>query len=133
VFLRGLKAIVIASVLSAGVSVLFLYLGIGKNPNWWVSLLFFIGLYLIINLAFNLKTDPHSSSMLVFGVVFLKLIVLFLAVLVYALVDQKGLLSFSAHFMTHYILFTVFEMRYLLSVIKNKYGQTPSQNQTLNT
>jgi cobalamin biosynthesis protein CobD/CbiB len=128
VFLRGLKAIAIAAVLSAGVSLLFLYLGIGKNPNWWVSLVFFIGLYLITNLSFNFKTDPQSSSVLLFGVVFLKLIILFLAALVYALVDQKGLLSFSAHFMTHYILFTVFEMRYLLSVIKNKYSQTHSQD-----
>jgi hypothetical protein len=128
VFLRGLKAIAIASALSAGVSLLFLFLGIGKNPNWWVSLVFFIGLYLIINLAFNFKTDPHSSSMLLFGVVFLKLIILFLAVLVYSLIDRKGLLSFSTHFMAHYILFTVFEMRYLLSVIKSKYGQQPSKD-----
>jgi cobalamin biosynthesis protein CobD/CbiB len=130
VFLKGLKAIAIASALSTALSVAFLYAGICKNPNWWISLVFFIGLYFIINLAFNFNTDPQSSSTLLFGVVFLKLIILFLAVLVYSLVDRKGLLSFSAHFMGHYILFTVFEMRYLLSVIKNKYSQTDHTSST---
>jgi hypothetical protein len=118
VLVRAVKAVLLSVVLSVLASMALNYAGMFYSPNWWCSLLLFCVLFIALYFIFNYRTSPRAGTELVIGANFAKLLVLFFSVFIYSLVDKKGLFSFSVHFISHYILFTVFEIRYLLSVIK---------------
>jgi len=116
---KGLLTLLICALLSTLIS-----LGINHfftpSPNWWYSIIFYLGVFAAMNIIFSLKSSPASHAETVFGTIMVKTILLLFTVFLYSLYDKAGLKAFSVHFIAHYILFTVFEIRYLLGVIKNK-------------
>ncbi|MCE3228970.1 MAG: hypothetical protein K0S32_3521 [Bacteroidetes bacterium] len=70
-----------------------------------------------------MKTNNRSYSEMLFGTIGGKAFVLMIVVFLYAILDKKGLFAFAMHFIAHYILFTVFEIRYLLLIIKKRETQ----------
>ncbi len=117
---KGFISIIISTALSAIISLSFNLFNLFYSQNWWWSLIFFLVIFISINLLYAYKTDPKSSSDILIGTISVKTLLLLIAIFLYSLVDKKGLFHFSMHFLTHYILFTVFEIRYLLSKIKNE-------------
>ncbi len=116
--LNKFKAVIIATVISVIISLCLNYFNVCYSKNWWWSLAFFIPLFTGVNLLNAVKTDAQGASDILMGSIWVKMILLFVAVFIYSLVDKKGMFSFSMHFLTHYILFTVIEIRYLLSKTK---------------
>jgi len=120
VFLKSTISILILSAVAVSVSLAYNFFNLCYARNWWWSILFFVAIFLIVNLIRNLKTNPTISTEIVIGTISIKALLLMVAVFIYSLIDKKGFFCFSMHFLTHYILFTVFEIRYLLTVIKSK-------------
>ena len=118
--LKGIKEIASSIILSAIISFGFNYFNLFYSANWWWSLILFAVIFITLNVLYNYKTDPKSSSDILIGTISVKTLLLLMAIFLYSLFDKKGLFSFSMHFIAHYILFTVFEIRYLLSKIKNE-------------
>ncbi len=118
--MKGLKVIIFSAIFSLIVSLTLNYFNICYSKNWWWSLLFFLVIFITTKLLFAQKRQPESGADILIGTIWIKLILLLVAVFIYSLIDKNGLFRFSMHFMTHYILFTVFEIRYLLSKIKNE-------------
>lgn len=117
-FLKGLVTILICTLLAWVASWLInAYTGF-YSDDWWFSLLVFAGLFCTLNIVYNIKTDLQSYSQLLIATISVKLLILLVIIFLYFLYDKSGLLKFFVHFSAHYILFTVFEIRYLLQIIK---------------
>ncbi len=117
-FLKGIATILICTLLAACGSWLINTYTAFYSPNWWFSLLVFSGLFFTLNIVYNIKTDLHSYSQLLLATISVKLFILLIIIFLYFLYDKTGLMKFFVHFSAHYILFTVFEIRYLLQIIK---------------
>ena len=118
--IKGILVVVFCALVSTIISISYNYLNIFYSANWWWSIIFFFVLFTTINLTYPEKANNNSDNEAIGGIIWLKLILLFAAIFTYSLVDKKGLIMFSAHFFSHYILFTVFEIRYLLSITKTR-------------
>lgn len=120
-FLKGIATVLICTFLATLLSLLINKFTGFYSSNWWLSLFIFIGLFFTLNLFYNIKTDFKSYTNLILATISVKLFILLIIIFLYSLFDKAGLLRFFVHFSIHYILFTVFEIRYLLQLVKNKH------------
>jgi len=120
VFSKEIIPILISSVLAVVVSLTYNFSNLCYSANWWWSACFFFSIFLIVSLLRNIKTSPTTSAEIVIGSISIKALLLMIAIFIYSLIDKTGLFCFSMHFLSHYILFTVFEIRYLLTINKSK-------------
>lgn len=113
-----------AILLSIGFSILYSFLlnfQFNKESTiWWHSFVFFSGMFVIINLIYFIKTDAKTYAGILLATGIIKFILSGVLIVVYSFTLKGGFFSFFLHFIGHYILFTVFEIRYLLQLIKIK-------------
>jgi len=118
--LKSLSAILI----SMGLSFIYSYILSSQlkqfSPLWWQSLAFFTGLFIILNLLYFIKTDVKSFTGILLASGVIKFLLSCVFILIYFFTLKGGFFAFFMHFIGHYVLFTVFEMRYLLQLIKNQ-------------
>ncbi|MEO6303605.1 MAG: hypothetical protein ABIP51_10560 [Bacteroidia bacterium] len=91
-----------------------------QSSVWWHSLLFFIALFIVLNLVYFIRTDGKPYAGILLGSSIAKFISSLVFIIIYLFTLKGGFLAFFLHFIGHYVLFTVFEMRYLLQLIKTK-------------
>ncbi|MBA3665348.1 MAG: hypothetical protein H0W61_14210 [Bacteroidetes bacterium] len=118
--LKGFVTLLISLILSVLSSLALSHFTKFYSENYWFSLALFTGLFFILNFFYSSRTDFKSHSNLLLGTISVKLFILLVAIFLYSLYDKKGFFSFFAHFSAHYILFTVFEIRYLLQIVNRK-------------
>ena len=90
-----------------------------KTPHYWIPTLFFSLTTLGTNAL--LTNGDKNSKEFVFKTLALtmaRLLVCMILVFIYSLVNKEQSLAFACHFMTQYVIFTIFEMSYLLKFIK---------------
>lgn len=90
-----------------------------NTSHFWIPTLFFA----ITTLAANalLTEGDKESKEFVFKTLALsmaRLLLCLIFVFVYSLINKSQALAFTCHFMIQYVLFTVFEMSFLLKYIK---------------
>jgi hypothetical protein len=90
-----------------------------NTTHFWIPTLFFA----ITTLAANalLTNGEKQSKEFVFKTLAMsmaRLLVCMIFVFVYSLINKPQALAFSCHFMIQYVLFTIFEMSFLLKYIK---------------
>jgi hypothetical protein len=122
-FLKITKVFFLVAVLAAVISILLNLLNIDAvfNRYWYVSILFFLGTGLLINyILFGKPADPKDFVMKIMFTSMLRLLMCMIGVFIYSLIDKPHLISFSLHFMLHYILFTIFEISFLLKHTKSQ-------------
>jgi len=118
--LKNLKPVGIALVLSLAVSILVnMLFTAAYSGHWYFSILFHVLISILIQLLMLKKADDQKDY--VFRIMFVsmgRLLLCMIALLVYKLALRQNFTQFAVHFMLHYILFTVFEIAYLLKFIK---------------
>jgi hypothetical protein len=72
----------------------------------------------VFNLIYAYKAGSKDFTELLLVTIVIKLVLALIFVLVYSFIDKPGFRNFSIQFVAQYILFTVFEIRYLLHIIK---------------
>lgn len=90
-----------------------------NTSNFWIPTLFFAITTLGAN-ALLTKGDKESKEF-VFKTLALsmaRLLLCMIFVFVYSLINKSQALAFTCHFMIQYVLFTIFEMSFLLKYIK---------------
>jgi hypothetical protein len=126
VFAKITKVFILIAV---GASVLSLLINLSGwikvvNPNWYASVLFFLLSGLLINfILFKKQSDPRDFVFKIMATSMLRLLLCMIGVFIYSLIDKPHLVSFALHFMLHYILFTIFEIAYLLKFTKTQTHQ----------
>lgn len=118
-FLKNLSALFFPLIIAVPLSLILNYFTPLVSKNWHYSLVFLSLLCFILNLIYARYSASKTFTQLLLAGIVIKLLAGFTVVLVYSLIDRPGFLSFSIHFIGHYILFTIFEIRYLLFLIKH--------------
>jgi len=90
-----------------------------NSPHFWLPTLFFVLTTLGIN--YVLTRSEKESKEFIFKTLALsmaRLLLCMVFMLIYSLVNKPQALAFACHFMIQYIIFTVFEISFLLKYIK---------------
>ncbi|MBL7894230.1 MAG: hypothetical protein JNK50_02975 [Bacteroidia bacterium] len=121
--LKPYSAILIAS----GVSIL-LSAAINMLPfsaivstTWWISILFHVAISLLLNLIMLKKTEEARD--MINKIMFTsmgRLLVCMVGVFIYSLVDKPHFFAFAIHFMLHYMVYTVFEITFIVKFIRSQ-------------
>jgi len=93
--------------------------GLFNAPTWWIAPLFFV----VTTLAshFILTRGDKASKEFVQKVMASsvgRLLLSMIIVLIYSKLDKPHGMAFAFHFMLQYVLFTIFEIAYLLRYLK---------------
>lgn len=118
-FFRNLIHIAGASLLCTGLSGLFNFSGFLVSHDWAMSLLFFAALTCILNVVYSLNAGTDGFTQFIIGAIVVKLLLSLTAILLCSFAFEKqDFFHFAMHFVSHFILFMIFEIRYLLFLIK---------------
>jgi len=117
-FTRNLIALLFSSFFSVIVSLALNKFSPLVSQTWYLGILFFIILSFILNLIYAYNAGSKGFTELLLATIVIKLLLALIFVVVYSFIDKPGFFSFSIQFVLQYILFTVFEVRYLLHIIK---------------
>lgn len=91
-----------------------------NSPDWYFGILFFSIFCFTINIIYSKTAHPETfTQQLMVGIV-IKLLLTLSCIILYKLFFTGNFFYFSIHFITHYILFTIFEIRYLLYIVKKE-------------
>lgn len=123
--LNGICAIILPALLSAILSWLLNQYSPLVSTNWPLSLVFLITLTGILHLVYAFQTNSENFTQLLLGAIVVKLLLALGLVMIYKIRDYADFFNFSIQFILHYILFMIFEIRYLLRILKT---QLPKQN-----
>lgn len=90
-----------------------------STSHFWIPTLFF-ALATIGTNALLTKGDKQSKEFVfkTLAMSMARLLVCMILVFIYSLVNKPEALAFTCHFMIQYVLFTIFEMSFLLKYIK---------------
>ena len=89
------------------------------TSHFWVPTLFFVVTTIAAN--FLITAGDKESKEFVFKTLAMsmaRLLLCMVFVFIYSLVNKPEALAFTCHFMVQYILFTIFEISFLLKFIK---------------
>ncbi len=89
------------------------------SSHYWIPTLFFLSTTFLINKL--LTNGDKASKEFVFKTLAMsmaRLLGCMIFVFIYSLVNKSGALAFTCHFMIAYLVFTVFELSFLLKYIK---------------
>lgn len=93
-----------------------------KTDHFWIPTIFFSLTTLGINAVLT-KGDKNTKEFAfkTLAVSMARLLVCLIAVLIYSRVNRSGGLAFACHFMLQYLIFTIFEIYFLLKYVKQTY------------
>lgn len=98
--------------------------GLFPSEDWIASLLCHCLLAAVIIFIGHIKTDSKSYTELLLGTIAGKLLLLMAFYFLFSFQTKRANVDFVVHFMIHYVLFTVSEVRYLLHIIRAKIGKS---------
>lgn len=122
-FSKTNKAILVSAFLSCIISLglNFLPVPITYAKFWFVSIAFHgLTSFTLHFLLFRKTADPRDNTFKIMFASMGRLLLCMIALLIYKVCDKQNFTQFAVHFMVHYILFTVFEIAYLLKFIKTQ-------------
>lgn len=90
------------------------------TPHFWIPTLFFAITTLLINWILTMgEKDSKEFVFKTLAFSMARLLLCMIVVFVYSLINKEQSLSFAVHFMIQYLLFTIFEISFLLKYIKS--------------
>lgn len=117
-FLKNMFSVFIPATLSVLLSLILNHFSPIRSENWMYGLLFLFVLCIILNLIYTFRSGAENFTELLIVAIVIKLLLALIVIVGYSFLDKPGFFNFSLHFILHYILFTIFEIRYLLYLIK---------------
>jgi cobalamin biosynthesis protein CobD/CbiB len=118
--LKNIFAVFWPLVLGTIASTLFNHFHLYASIHWAWSLLFFGVISVLANAIYTFQSKAENFTEVILGGIVVRLIAGFFCIFLYALYRETTFISFAAHFLVHYVLFTIFEVRYLFFLIKQQ-------------
>lgn len=115
---KNLVSVFIPMCLTAAISFTLNFNSGLYNNLWFYSIIYFAIFCFGFNLIYEAKkNNPDFTGILIVGIV-VKLLMAFVIVFLCSILAHAIFFAFSIHFIIQYVLFTIFEIRYLLYLIK---------------
>jgi hypothetical protein len=119
-FLRNLAALFFPVLLAIPVSLVLNSFTPIASKNWDYGIIFLTVLCFILNCVYAYHSLSETFTQLLIVCLVIKLLAGLTVILTYSFIDPPDFFNFSIHFIIQYILFTIFEIRYLLFLIKKR-------------
>lgn len=119
-FGKNVWSLFLAVLSSAAISFLLNQVPALYIATWYTGIIILSPFSFGLNLFFGLRSKDENFSQLLLGGIVIKMLVALISIVLYSLIDRPGFFAFAMHFIAQYILFTVFEIRYLLHIIKTR-------------
>lgn len=117
-FVKNLMAVLIPALLVCLLSLsLNTYTSI-HSLNWYLGLGALLLFSFILNLIYASQAGSENFTQLLIVAIVIKLLLALSAIVWYSFIDKAGFFNFSIHFILMYVLFTIFEIRYVLYLLK---------------
>lgn len=90
-----------------------------STTHYWIPTVFFVTTTLLAN--WLIHSSNNESKEFIFKTLAMsmaRLLLCMVAVLIYSVINKPYALAFSCHFMIQYVFFTIFEISFLLKLIK---------------
>ncbi len=117
-FLKNVNSIVLSCLFGAGISFLLNLFNINSHNSAY-GIAFLALLFFILNCIYIFHSRKESFSQAMLLGISVKLLICFVIVVLYSVLNHIDFFNFAIHFVLNYFLFTIFEIRYLLLLIKN--------------
>src|SRR5690606_10551852 len=117
-FLKNFYSLGFPLLFSAAVSFLLNHYTLINSANSSYGILVLLTIGIVFNSIYTYKAGKEGFTQLLIGSIVVKLLLALIIIVIYSLLDKEGFFYFSLQFILHYILFTIFEIRYLLFLIK---------------
>jgi hypothetical protein len=121
--LKGLMLLFAAIILSVALSLSLNNYTLLVSNHWQYGVILLLILSFIIQLLYYSKRKDKVLPQLALGSSVVKLLVCLIYLLICMIIDKRALLPLAVHFIGHFILFTVAEIRYLSLLTKTKSAQ----------
>src|SRR5215212_2891940 len=79
----------------------------------YIGLIFFTVLCFISNVIYVSQKNKENFTGLLMGGIVVKLLLGLIVIFTYAALNMAGFFNFSIHFILYYVLFTIFEIRFI--------------------
>jgi hypothetical protein len=90
-----------------------------KSTNTIYGLGFLVTLFLTLNIIYYFFRNHSSFSQLILVGITVKLLICLTLIAVYSFFYKGDFFQFAIIFVINYVIFTIFEIRFLLQLIKN--------------
>lgn len=117
-FLKNLLSILYSFILSMAVVFALHHFGF-KSTNTIYGLGFLIALFLTLNIIYYFFRNHSSFSQLILVGITIKLLICLTFIALYSFFNKGDFFQFAIIFVINYVIFTIFEIRYLFILIKN--------------
>jgi hypothetical protein len=117
-FLKNLTAIILPALLCLLLLFTLNTFSSLKSLDAFWSILFFLGISLILHVVYSYNAGKENFTGLLISGIVIKLLLALSVIAFYAFVHPEDFLPFSLQFIAQYILFTIFEIRFLIQLIK---------------
>lgn len=116
---QALLSLVLASLISILTTLLLNRYTYVSTQLWPGMLIYFFALGFALKIVYVTRAGKENFAGLLIAAIVIKLLLAMIALLIYSfIIEREALFSFAIHFIAYYILFTIFEIRYLLQLIK---------------
>ncbi len=116
--LKFAASLVIPLLLSVVLSFSLNYYQILPSIHWHYGVWFFGSMTFLFNLIYWRRAKFAEFTQVLLVCIVIKLLLALIAILSYSFIDKAGFFNFAIHFILYYVLFSIFEIRYLLALIK---------------
>lgn|SRR5574343_109765 len=91
-----------------------------KSTAWYFSILFHVLISLgLLAILFRKNDDPKDMVNKIMFTSMGRLLFCMIGIFIYSLIDKPHFFPFAIHFMLHYIIFTILEIKTFLKYIKS--------------
>lgn len=116
------KTLLIAFILSVVISFVLNAIPVDqmKSTAWYFSILFHVLISLgLLAILFRKNDDPKDMVNKIMFTSMGRLLFCMIGIFIYSLIDKPHFFPFAIHFMLHYIIFTILEIKTFLKYIKS--------------
>lgn len=120
--LQPYKTLVISVIISLVLSLVLNVIPFEKinSQFWYLSIIYHLLLSLgLFAILFRKEADPKDMVNKIMFTSMGRLLFCMIGIFIYSMVDKPSFIPFAAHFMAHYIIFTILEIKTFLQHIKS--------------
>ncbi len=124
--LKSILSLALALVFSVFISFSVHFFTTVSFKNWPFIPAIFIAFFFIYNLVYMARSGKEDFTQFLLFSLAIKLLLAFFTLLLCAFLFRAQFNGFSIHFVTTYMVFTVFEIRFLNQLIQSRPKSSPS-------
>ena len=90
------------------------------SNEWPLGIVFFLGTGVILNILYVVRRKAKDFTQMVFVSLILRLILAFIFIFIQSMYETQVFFNFSMHFLSYFVFYTIFEIRFISIIINNK-------------